>query len=142
MKFITNKWVLFLTTVISWGTYEVVDKFALNRVSVLVATLYKHIFSVAVFPFLLWYVLYTKQWVWDAKAFWLMMLSCFLTTIADIAFLALLQRYSFGVVVSSTIAVGVAIAVILGAILFHDHLTWRHYVGFVAVIGGIYLIST
>lgn len=134
-------WILFSCTVLCWGTYEILDNFALKKVNAETATIYKLIFNVVTFPILFWVFWKKGLLTWNIQAFLLLIVSCLFTSVADYTLLSLLKIKDFGWVISSTVSVSTAIAVILGIVLFKEPLTLKSAAGFLVILVGIYLIS-
>lgn len=133
-------WVYYLLVVLPWGTYEIVDKFAIQRVNALTATIYKTIFNTVSLPVLIYIAVKTNTLQWDLKAFWWCILSCVLTTVADYAFLVLISNKKVGWVAATTIPVGILLTVVLGVILFKEELTLSQILGAIIVVVGLYLL--
>lgn len=133
-------WIYYLSVVISWGTYEIVDKFVVDKINPLSATIYKTIFNAVSLPVLIYVAIKHNLLEWDVKSFWLCILSCSLTTVADYAFLALIKDNSVGWVAATTIPVGILITVLLGILLFKESLDIGQIGGIILTVVGLYLL--
>lgn len=126
-----------------WGYYPIVDKQASATLNPISMTVYKTAFNVLTFPFILWFAISQKLLEWDWRGVLLCFLSSLLTALADYAYLVLIKgSANLSWIVASTISAGILVALILSWIIFKDVMDLRTILGMVAILIGLYLVSS
>lgn len=138
-----NKYILIMTSILAWGSWGVLDKKALNNLSVLEMWLYKIIVDIVILPFIIYFILKKNNDMklsLDKESIILCIISAIVCIIAELAFINLIKYNPVGWTVSIT-SVYPIVTVMLGIVILKESINIKQIIGSLIICFGLYLIN-